>query len=263
MSILERIDHGLPYYRFADWTGIRHGIFTRLGGVSRAPWASLNLGGTVGDETDAVRRNHELIYETLGVAYAQTVTVWQVHGVDTIIADRPVKGRRWLALADGMITDNPNVVLVMRYADCTPILAYDPVKGAIGIAHAGWRGTVNGMATHLITAMKQAYGCRPSDLRAGIGPSIGPRKYQVGEEVIGAVMKRYQTIDSLIMRDPQDGTAYFNLWEANTRDLMRAGLAPEQIAVMGICTAENTAEFFSHRAERGQTGRFGAVIALT
>jgi polyphenol oxidase len=258
---IERVTAGdLAYYRFADWDGIKHGIFTRLGGVSSAPFDSLNLGGTVGDDVARVHDNHDLMYSAMKVDKRRTVTVWMVHGVDTVVATHPLENRRWLAQADAVITDRDDLTLVMRYADCTPIMAYDTTQGAIGIAHAGWRGTVNGMAARLIEAMVQTYGSKPGNIRAGIGPCIGPTRYQVGEEVVSAVQSRYGTLDNLVQRDPADGTAYFNLWEANRRDLQRAGV--EQIDLMGICTATNTDEWFSHRAERGQTGRFGALISL-
>jgi polyphenol oxidase len=265
--IVIRIENGVTYYRFVQWPTLTHGIFTRLGGVSQGPFDSLNLGGTVGDDLDAVSHNHDLVYGALGVDRDKTVTVWLVHSADTVIANGPVPGRRWLALADAMITDKPGVPLVMRYADCTPVMAHDPVKGVIGIAHAGWQGTVNGMAYNMIRAMIQAYDCRPSDIQAAVGPAIGPDRYQVGEEVVEAVQKHFGTLNGtgpdstpLIRPDPADGSAYLNLWEANRRDLQRAGV--EQIEIAGICTATRTDEFYSHRAERGRTGRFGAVICM-
>ncbi|PJF21432.1 MAG: peptidoglycan editing factor PgeF [Phototrophicales bacterium] len=250
----------LVYFTFEMWESLSHGIFTRKGGVSQLPWGGLNVGGTVGDDVQAVRRNHELMYEALQVNGARACTVWQVHGADTVIVQAPVEGRRWVELADGMVTNQPDTPLVMRYADCTPILFYDPLKQVIGIAHAGWRGTVQGAGVSVVKAMVQAYGCRPADIQAGIGPSIGPDCYQVGEEVVTAVQQYFGTTDGLIKRDPTDGTAYFNLWEANKRDLQRAGV--HQIEVAGICTASNTDLFHSHRAEKGRTGRFGAVISL-
>ncbi len=257
----ERITHdALSYYRFNGWDGIRHGLFTRHGGVSGAPFDSLNVGGTVGDDVERVHDNHDLMYSAMQVDKRRTVTVWMVHGIDTVVATHPLENRRWLAQADAVITDRDDLTLVMRYADCTPILAYDTTQGAVGIAHAGWRGTVNGMAARLIEAMVQAYDCRPGNIRAGIGPCIGPTRYQVGEEVVSAVRSRYGTTAGLIQRDPADGSAYFNLWEANRRDLQRTGV--EQIDVMGICTATHTDDWFSHRAEQGKTGRFGALISL-
>lgn len=253
-------DGELVYYQFVQWPELKHGIFTRHGGVSAAPWASLNLGGNVGDDPAAVRHNHERMYAALEVDGSRACTVWQVHSGDTVLANGPVRGRRWLALADGIITDRPDTPLAMRFADCTPLLFFDPVRGVIGIAHAGWRGTVQGIGANTVRAMAQAFGCKPANIQAGIGPSIGPRRYQVGEEVVAAVQTYFGTTGGLIRRDPADGSAYLDLWEANRRDLQRAGV--EQIEVAGICTAERTDEFFSHRAEKGRTGRFGAVLSL-
>lgn len=127
------------------------------------------------------------------------------------------------------------------------------------MAHAGWRGTVQGVSGELVRAMAAAFGSRPADMFAGIGPSIGPEHYQVGEEVVAAVESRFSTLDGLIARNPRDGTAYLDLWAANRLDLERAGVS--QIEIAGLSTASHTAEFYSHRAEKGRTGRFGAVIA--
>ena len=141
---MKRVEaQGLAWYQFASLP-VRHGVFTRHGGVSAAPWASLNLGGNVGDDPLAVRENHQRMYAALGVDDGRVCTVWQVHSADVVYAAGPVPGRRWLAAADGLITDRPDTPLAMRFADCTPILAYDPQHGAIGLAHAGWRGTVQG-----------------------------------------------------------------------------------------------------------------------
>ena len=221
---------------------------------------SLNLGGTVGDDLAAVRHNHELMYAALGLNESRACTVWQVHSADAVLANGPVRGRRWLALADAMVTDKLDTPLNMRYADCTPLLFCDPGQGVIAIAHAGWRGTVQGVAANTVRTMMEAYGCKPANIQAGIGPSIGPERYQVGEEVVDAVKNYFGTEEGLIRRDPLDGTAYLDLWAANRLDLERAGV--EQIEIAAICTAEHTDEFYSHRAEQGRTGRFGAVIAL-
>jgi YfiH family protein len=254
------IGGGLTYYQFALWPALKHGVFTRHGGVSRPPWASLNMGGNVGDDPQAVRRNHELMYAALDLDEACACSVWQIHGADVILASKPVQGRRWLALADAMITDRPGAALAMRFADCTPLLFHDPVQGVVGMAHAGWRGTVQGIGAAVVRALSRSFGCKPANIQAGIGPSIGPRRYQVGAEVVEAVRVYFGTTDGLIRRDAADGSAYLDLWAANRLDLERAGV--EQIEVAGICTAEHTDEFYSHRAEHGRTGRFSAVIAL-
>lgn len=254
---------GLVFYQFEQWCGssaLRHGVFTRLGGVSQSPWGTLNLGGTVGDDPAAVRENHRRMYAALSLDQSRACTVWQVHSADTVVVQGPVTNRRWLARADGMVTDRVGVPLTMRFADCTPILLYDPVRQVIGIAHAGWRGTVLGAGVSALAAMQSAYGSQPGDVLAGIGPSIGPEHYQVGEEVVTAVRETFGGTDGLIRR-ADDGSAYLDLWAANRLGLERAGVT--HIEVAGICTAENTHEFYSHRAEQGRTGRFGAVIALS
>jgi polyphenol oxidase len=258
---LQRIERDtLVYYHSAQLSEVRHGIFTRHGGVSETPFASLNLGGNVGDDPKSVRANHLRMYAALDVNDNCACTVWQVHSADIIIAHRPVPGRRWLARADAMMTDQVDIPLSMRFADCTPILYHAPEKRVIAMAHAGWRGTVQGIASAVVRAMTDAYGVLPHEIRAVIGPSIGPDHYQVGEEVVDAVRSQFGTIDGLVRRDSVDGTAYLDLWSANRLDLERAGV--REIEVAAICTAENTDDFFSHRAERGRTGRFGAVISL-
>lgn len=260
---MRRIDgHGPVYYQFEQWSTsgvLMHGVFTRLGGVSQAPWASLNLGGTVGDDPAAVRENHRRAYAALGLDDTRACTVWQVHSADTVVVRSPVAHRRWLARADGMVTDQPGLPLAMRFADCTPILLYDPVHHAIGMAHAGWRGTVSGAAVSALDTLRTAFGTRPADVQAAIGPSIGPDRYQVGEEVVEMVRAAFGQTEGLVRRAP-DGSAYLDLWAANRLALERAGVI--QIEVAGICTASHTDEFFSHRAEAGRTGRFGAVMAL-
>jgi polyphenol oxidase len=256
---LELIQAGdLQYYR--SGMTAKHGIFTRAGGVSPYPFSGLNLGGTVGDDVANVHRNHALMYDVMAVDGKHAVTTWQVHGADVVVAYAPVPERKWLAKADGMITNQANVPLVMRFADCVPLLYHDPVKNAIGLAHAGWRGTVQGMAREMVYAMQDAYGSKSKDIVVVIGPSISQAHFQVGEEVIAAIHARYGVDDALVCRDPKDGTAYVNLWEANRRDLQAAGV--ENIEVMGLCTYERTDQFYSHRAEKGRTGRFGVVLSL-
>lgn len=258
---MQRVVHGdLIYYRFEMWPDLRHGIFTRCGGVSEAPWSSLNMGGSVGDDPAAVRQNHVLMHEALGMNQNAVRTVWQVHSADVVTAADVTHDPQQLIKADGIVTDELDTPLTMRFADCTPILFYDAVKGIIGIAHAGWRGTVQGIGAQTVQKMVSLYGCNPADIQAGIGPSIGPKHYQVGEEVVAAVQGYFGTTDGLIHRDVADGTAYLDLWAANRLDLERAGV--EQIEVAQICTAEHVDEFFSHRAEKGRTGRFGAVLSL-
>ncbi len=260
--MLQRINaQGIGIYQFNMWADapLTHGVFTRQGGISAGPWDGLNLGGTVGDDPQAVAENHRRAYASLGLDAARACTVWQVHGADTVIAHHPTPHRKWINRADGMVTNQPGVPLMMRYADCVPILFYDPVQRVVGIAHAGWRGTLQGAQTSVVLTMRDAFGSNPAHIQAGIGPSIGPADYQVGEEVVAQVRDTFGTTEGLITR-AEDGSAYLDLWEANHRQLAAAGL--DQIEISGISTARQTDEFYSHRAEQGRTGRFGAVIAL-
>jgi YfiH family protein len=260
---LQKIEQGGPvYYQFEQWAGAKaltHAVFTRHGGVSRAPWSSLNIGGTVGDDAEAVQRNVRLVYETLELDVQKACEVWQVHSADAVVAEGPIPGRRWLARADAMVTNKPGVPLLMRFADCVPILFYDSVHHVVGIAHAGWRGTVAQVVVSTVRAMQDAFGTRAEEVQAGIGPSIGPDHYQVGPEVVEAVMQSFGTTQDLI-RQTKDGSTYLDLWASNRLALERIGV--HSIEAANICTASNIVDFYSHRAEQGKTGRFGAVVAL-
>lgn len=254
---------GIVFYQFQQWVGEKngpvHGIFTRIGGVSNSPWASLNVGSTVGDDPEAVATNRHLMLAALDLTDRVECTVWQVHGAETVVVD-DVPQERVLGQADGLVTARLDVALTMRFADCVPILLYDARQGVIGMAHAGWRGTLAGAAVSVVRAMQDRFGCRAADIEAGIGPSIGPEHYQVGSEVVEAFYAAFDFADAVV-RLGANGSAYLDLWEANRRALQAVGV--EQIEVAGISTAASLLEFYSHRAEQGRTGRFGAVMALS
>ena len=259
---LATASNGVPYYQFPLWQAdsrLSHGIFTRQGGVSAVPWESLNVGASVGDDPQAVVTNAERMYGALGWDRAQACTVWQVHGTDVVIAEAPRADLRYLAQADILLTDRRNLPLSMRFADCVPVLLFDPVRPAIGIVHAGWRGTLADATGVAVRAMTHAFGTRPADVQAAIGPSIGVECYEVGAEVVAATRTAFPDAADLIHVQP-DGHTHLDLWTANEYALRRAGV--EQIAISGLCTACHTDLFYSHRAEQGKTGRFGAVIAL-
>jgi YfiH family protein len=153
-----------------------------------------------------------------------------------------------------------NVVLMLRFADCVPILLHDPVRGVVGLAHAGWRGTVSGMSQAVVRTMVDQMGCCPKDIRAGVGPSIGPCCYEVGEDVAEAALDAFPDADG-ILKPKANGRWYLDLWAANRRQLASAGVV--KVKVARICTACHTDEWFSHRAEQGKTGRLGALIGLS
>lgn len=252
---------GLVFYRFAgldDHPHVHHAVFTRLGGVSQPPFAELNLGHTVGDASPAVEENHRRVYRVLEVTRQDVVTAWLVHGRTVCAVDWQHAGQV-VPRTDGLITRTRGLLLFQRFADCLPVLIFDPAQMAIGIAHAGWRGTVAGIASATVRAMQAAFGSRPVDLWVGIGPGIGPCCYEVGEEVIHAVRTTFEDAGALLPR--VNGAVHFDLPGANVRQLRDLGV--ERIEVSSICTACRVDEFFSHRAERGKTGRFGVAIGLS
>ena len=250
--------NGLRYYRFGSLK-TKHAIFTRHGGLSPEPWASLNVGSTVGDDLSRVRRNRIRSFEAVDSEPDSIFDVWQIHSADVVCAQAPRPSSESYRQADIILTDRPEVTLFMRFADCVPILLHDPRRGVIGLAHAGWMGTLGDVATITVHAMHKNYGSNPADITAGIGPSIGPDHYEIGADVILQVMQKFGDESERYLKS-QRGKIHFNLWEANRLLLERAGVG--QIELSSICTACHTEDWFSHRAEKGRTGRFGALICL-
>jgi YfiH family protein len=250
----------LRVYQFESFPSNRliHGILTRRGGSSPAPWASLNLGGTVGDDPDRVRENRRQALSALGLSLETIFDVWQVHS-DVVVEAKGPRHDLPLQKADAIIGEAPGVGLLMRFADCVPILLVDPVRQAIGIAHAGWLGTARQVARKAVRAMVERFGSRPSDLLAGLGPSIGAHHYPVGQEVVEAVEASLGPAASAHLK-PLGDRMSLDLWSANAWLLEDEGVGNIEIA--GICTACDTQDWYSHRAESGRTGRFGAVLAL-
>ena len=228
--------------------------------ISQAPFASLNLGASIGDDLANVRENQRRMYAAVGVNPERAASSWLVHGVKVLVVNGQPRGNGSLEKADAMITDQPDLPLVMRYADCVPLLLYDPLRRVIGLGHAGWRGTVKGMAGGMVKRMGAEYGSSPQDIQALIGPAISRRNYAVGDEVAAAADAYFGADAGVIARDPVHGKPSFDLLAANRLDLARHGVA--QVEAMEACTYENTDEFYSHRAEGGATGRFGVVISL-
>ena len=147
----------------------------------------------------------------------------------------------------------------MRFADCTPLLLYDRHRVAVGLSHAGWRGTIKNITQATIAAMTKAFGSNPADIIGVIGPAIGPCCYEVGPEVIGAVESEFSQPDQLLTRR-RNGHGYFDLGAANRQQLLAAGVG--EVVESQLCTACHTDKFFSHRAEQGKTGRFGVILGI-
>lgn len=237
-------------------------VFTRQGGLSPDPWASLNVGGTVGDDTPRVRENRFRAFRALGRDPRSMFDVWQVHSADVVVATAPHDSIPREFKADGIITDNPAVTLFMRFADCTPILLYDPLHPAVGIVHAGWLGTVRKAVTATVAALQSAYGSNPAEILAAIGPSIGPDHYEVGPDVVEKANLAFGADAQSLFHQNGGQRPHFDLWAANRLALRQAGLQDQNIETAGMCTACNPQDWYSHREQKGKTGRFGALIAL-
>ncbi len=247
---------GASHYRFSslEARGVRHAVFGRAGGVSAAPWDSLNVGHKVGDDPQAVVENHCIIYRTLGLAAEDVVTCQQVHG-DRVALVQASDGGKTFSATDGLICDVSGLALMMRFADCVPVLFSVPNRSAVGLAHAGWRGTVAKVAAKTARTMIDHYHSRPEELLVAIGPSIGPCCYEVGDEVAERVRAVFAQAPVLARRN---GRWFFDLWEANAWQLRQLGV--RHIEVAKLCTACHSDEFYSHRASGGSTGRFAVLI---
>jgi len=246
---------------------VAHAFTTRCGGVSVGPYAGLNMSFRVGDRPENVLINRLSICRALGAEPADLVAAAQVHGdaVARVTAEHRGKGaaeaQSALPATDALITRERGILLSSYHADCVPVFLLDPVQKVIGVAHAGWKGTALKIAARTVEAMQQSFGTRPRDCLAGIGPAIGPCCY----EVDGPVFSRFQSVFPdwpALFTPAAPGHWYLNLWEANRRALLEAGLQEERITVANLCTSCRQDLFFSHRASGGRTGRMAALIML-
>jgi YfiH family protein len=260
-SSLHRQDaNGLVTYYFESPAvdGVIHTVFTRLGGVSRGPFATLNVGNGVGDDEAAVAENHARIYAHMDLTADRVASAHQVHGNRVAVVAASDAGRV-IPGTDGLVTHVPGVGLLLRFADCQPILLYDPTHHALGLIHAGWRGIALGIARRAVEVMQDAFGSQPGELIAGLGPAIGPCCYIVGQNVAAAM--GYALPNWRRVMKPQDEARWhFDLPAANAQQLAAAGV--RELEQANLCTACHSHEFFSHRADNGQTGRFAVMAYL-
>lgn len=270
MEIKERKGVTWMTYPLLEKTGmVKHGFSTRLGGVSKGIYASMNLSFSRGDEKEAVMENYRHMAAALEVDFEKIVTSDQTHttNVRVVTAEDAGKGitcPRDYTDIDGLITNVPGLVLATFYADCVPLYFVDPVHRAIGLSHSGWRGTAAGMGRVTVEAMTREYGSNPSDLVAAIGPSICRDCYEVSEDVAEAFCAVFPADEVLKKgRISDEGQKYqLDLWRANELVLLGAGIPKEQIAGPGICTCCNPDFLFSHRASHGKRGNLGAFLCL-
>lgn len=233
---------------------VPHAFTTRLGGVSEGPFASLNLGLSSGDEETPVAENRRRVLAAFGADEGGACAFHQVHGA-RVLEGRP----SWFEEeADAVVSDTPGLLLVVSTADCLPVLFHDPVTGAVGAAHCGWRGTLQGIAARALTTMIALYGSDPAVVQVAFGPSILAPNYQVGAEVV-AEFQDAGFPDSVYTPDGS-GRFLLDVAAANRWLLLQNGVQPANLWESGLCTYADPARFYSHRRDRGRTGRHWAVI---
>jgi hypothetical protein len=254
-------DPNLIAYQFEgllNFPETAHAVFTRQGGVSVGVYASLNLSRAVGDDPAAVTENNRRMLGALGYRREDAVTAWLVHGDDVAVITHDDLGKDPRQV-DAIVTRERGLPLSMRFADCVPIVFYDPLRNAIGLAHAGWRGVVINVVAATLRTMADAFGSNPRRMWAGIGPAIGVDRYEVGPEVAGQVLAACPP-GARLTQPGSNSHPHLDLAASVLSQLQAADVGI--IESSGICTASHTGEWFSHRAENGKTGRFGVVVAL-
>lgn len=243
--------------------GFTNACSCRLHGESAVVDGTLNLALHVGDDIAMVLRNRERFAQAIGVDAKRFTTCAQVHGSEIAVVDEKLAGAGAFALAntiagtDALISNLPGVPLLLFYADCVPVLLADRQTGAVGLAHAGWRGTVAQITHKTVQAMQKNFGTQPHDIIAAIAPSIGQCCYEV-DDFVRDKAAGYEEFFKLIPE--KTGKYMLDLWGYNKRQLMEAGLDLQNIAVAGVCTAHNHELFCSYRAENGKTGRMGVCL---
>lgn len=263
------IRHGLPLLQFpclADCPGLDHGVFTRQGGVSSPPFDSLNLGTAAGDRPEDVLQNRAAVSGCFD--HDRFISVKQVHGtvIRVFKKERPPDLNSADSLeGDALVSDIPGLLLGIKLADCQAVILFDPVKLVAANIHSGWRGSVANIIGKTIGVMKEEFGSRPGDIRAGISPSLGPccaEFVNYRQELPPELWSYKAPAHSPDHPSDRHFDHHFDFWAISRDQLTSAGVAEDHIETAGICTRCRTDLFFSYRAE-GRTGRFLAVAGLT
>jgi len=268
--IEKRIDllQMLFFENLSRYKEIGHFISTRTGGFSSPPYDSLNLGFHVGDDPKTVLKNRGRLATTIGIPLNQLTIARQIHSGNVKIISEELRGKgcadrkEAINATDAMVTDVADICLTILVADCVPMLFFDPSRRVIGVAHAGWQGTLRFIAFNTVRAMERVFGSLPKDIIVGIGPSVGPCCYEVGPEVISQVENILHSKKDYIVNESKDGKGYLDLWKANLEHLLHAGIQRRNVEMARTCTCHNPDLFFSYRHQRGNTGRFGVGIVI-
>lgn len=255
--------------------GLTAGFTTRNDGYSKEPYNWLNIGLHVGDEAISVIDNRKRLTSQLGWEFNAWTCGEQVHGNQVAVITEQERGKGSTSMedtikgVDGLVTDKKDILLTSFYADCVPLYFFDPTKEVIGLAHAGWKGTVSAIALEMVETMKKVFHCEPNHILAAIGPSIGQCCYEVNDVVIQKIislwneLKLPQNVYNEVVSMISDEKALINLKEINRQIMIKAGIMASHIEISNWCTSCNTDKFFSYRAENGKTGRMASWIGLS
>lgn len=246
---------------------VKHAFSTRIGGVSSDEFKSMNLAFGRGDSDENVRENYKIFCQAAGFEYSSLVSSAQDHHtfIRKITAEQcgiGIERRRDMESVDGLMTDEPNVMLVTHYADCTPLLFADPEKRVVAASHAGWRGTAARIGQITVERMTEEYGCDPEDIVAVVGPAIGGCCYEVDTPVYEKFASMTDLRPANFTKSLGHGKYIIDLKEINRRVLISAGILPENILVSDLCTRCNSDLLFSHRATGGKRGGLSAFIGI-
>lgn len=257
----------LHYPRLAETKMVKHCFTTRMGGVSEGEFAAMNLSFTRGDNEQAVKENYKRVAAAMGISYDRIVCSDQTHTtnvrkVTSADAGCGLTRERTYSDVDGLITDEPGLTLATFYADCVPLYFVDTVHRAIGLSHSGWRGTVHRMGRVTIEAMGREYKTDPKDIICAIGPSICKDCYEVSADVAEEFIREFPSAVPELLDDKKNGKYQLDLWEANRRVLLDAGVQEKNIIKPNICTCCNHDLLFSHRASHGRRGNLGAFLCI-
>ncbi|MFT9488213.1 MAG: peptidoglycan editing factor PgeF [Tepidibacillus sp.] len=272
MEAFVQVDKPIPYLVIKKWEqenpNLSVGFSTRQGGQSKGNYRSMNLALHVGDDPTDVVANHQILARALGFSFDAWTSAEQVHGnnIKVVTLAERGKGRRIREDAiqdtDGLVTNIPDIVLTVYFADCVPIYFYDPIKQIIGLAHSGWKGTVLKIAEKMIQTFVDSFQSNVNDIQVAIGPAIGQCCYEVNDQVINPMQSSLQFIPPEMVIDKKNGHFDLDLKKINKEILLEAGILPENIEISSWCTNCNVDLFFSHRKEQGKTGRMAAWIGL-
>lgn len=254
-------------YSALKYTGcVRHGFSTRLGGVSQGGYSSMNLSYTRGDKKQNIDENFRRFCNVLDIEWKKIVSTDQTHTANVRVVTAKdmgcgiIKSKNCHDI-DGQITNVPGVPLITYHADCVPLFFVDPVKKAIGLSHSGWKGTVQRIGEKTVKAMQKYYSCDPADIICVIGPSVCKSCYEVSQDVADAFTDVFSETDR-ILYPKKNGKYQLDLWEANRRIMIEAGIVPEHITVTNLCTCCHPDLLWSHRRQGSERGSLAAFLCL-